>query len=82
MDKIKSFFSPTTRHGRAIRTALQAFIGFSSFLIGVLSIPGLEQGLIQAGVAVQVGSIALWIGVVSYLWNALEALYKWLYQTS
>lgn len=79
MENIKKLFSPTTKYGRAFRTFLQGFLAILTFAIGFLSIPGLEQFLIDQGVVAQAGTLGLWIGVVSYLWNLIEGFFKWLY---
>lgn len=76
---LRSFFSTTTRRGRAIRTAFQAMFGLLTFVAGFLTIPGLETTLESAGIVVQAGAIAGWIGVVSYLQNATEALIKYVW---
>lgn len=73
---IASFFSSKTRHGRAIRTFLQVLLGLITFASGLLAIPGLLEAFQGSGLAVQASTFATWVGIVSYLQNALEALIK------
>ena len=75
---IKSFFSPKTRRGRAIRTFFQALLGILTFVAGFLMIPGFNDVLASGGVVLQASAIAGWIGVISYLQNAFEAFLKYL----
>lgn len=76
---IKGLVSPTTRRGRAIRTALQAFISIGTFLYGLLTIPGLEQFLYDQGAISTLGAFSVWTGVVAYIQNAAESLFKYLW---
>jgi len=78
MDYIKSLFSKNTKRGRAVRTTLQALIAIFSFALGLLMIPGLADGLQSAGIGIQATTLAVWVGVVSYIYNALEGLLNWL----
>lgn len=76
---IKSFFSTKTRRGRAVRTALQTFMGIVTFLGGLLTLPGFAELLTDGGIAVQASTFAAWVGVVSYIQNALESLITYLW---
>jgi hypothetical protein len=78
MDYIKSFFSKNTRRGRAVRTALQVLIAIFSFVVGLLLLPGLADGLQALGIGAQAAALATWAGIISYIWNALEGLLAWL----
>ena len=75
---IKSFFSPTTRRGRAIRTGLQVLVGVITFVAGILTIPGVQQLLIDAGWIAQAASLATWVAIIAYIQNALEAFIRYL----
>jgi len=77
MDLLKSFFSANTKRGRAVRTALQAFVALLSFIFGILTIPGLSDTLAQNNL-VAVSTFAVWTGVISYLYNAAEAALRFL----
>lgn len=76
---LKSFFVPTTRRGRAIRTALQTMFAILTFTVGLLTLPGFEEVLASGGLILQAGTLAAWAGVISYLQNALEALMQYIY---
>ena len=78
MDYIKSFFSKDTKRGRAVRTTLQALIAVFSFVLGLLAIPGLADTLQSAGIGLQATTLAVWVGVISYLYNVTESLLNWL----
>lgn len=67
----------TTPAGKAFRTALQAAIGITSFIVGLASIPGLYETLSQHP-ALAGGTLATTIALVTYLHNALEKLWDWL----
>lgn len=71
------FFSSKTIVGRAVRTALQVFVSVLGFFFGLLTLPGFGDYLAQNNI-VAVSTFAVWTGVVSYLYNAAEALMKWL----
>ena len=75
----KSFFSPTTRRGRAIRTAFQGALGITTFTLGLLTLPGFAELMNSSGLPVQAATIGAWIGVVSYVQNALEALTNYIW---
>lgn len=78
MSDLKSFFSSKTRHGRAVRTFLQTLFGVLTFVVGLLTLPGFEQALAEGGVVLQAGTLAAWVGIISYLQNALEGLLEYL----
>jgi len=78
MDYIKSFFSKDTKRGRAVRTALQTLIAIFSFILGLLLLPGLADGLQALGIGVQATALAAWAGIISYIYNAIEGLLAWL----
>lgn len=73
MDSIKWLLDKNTRHGRGIRTALQGAFAILTFLAGLLALPGLGE-LLAANELMTVGTFGVWVGVVSYLHNALEDL--------
>ena len=79
MNQLKALFSPTTRRGRAVRTALQGIVALSTFLVGILTIPGLQELLDTSG-TVSIATFGVWIGVVSYIQNAAESLIKYLWE--
>ena len=79
MEQIKLLLSPTTRRGRAVRTALQGIVALSTFLVGILTIPGLQELLDTSG-TVSIATFGVWIGVVSYIQNAAEALIRYLWE--
>lgn len=81
MDTIKSFFSSKTKRGRVVRTTLQAFLGVLSFMLGLLTIPGMNDLLQHLGLIETAGALGVWVGVVSYLYNTLETIFKQLYGT-
>lgn len=74
-------FSTKTRRGRAVRTALQGSVALMTFVTGLLIVPGFEELLNGMGVVSRVGTFGVWIGVISYVQNALEALIKYLWET-
>lgn len=75
MDTIKWLFDKNTRHGRGLRTALQALFGILTFLVGLVAIPGLGALLADNNI-VTVTTFATWVGVISYLQNWLEDAIK------
>lgn len=78
MEQIKKLFSKTTRRGRAIRTAIQALIGVTSFVLAIAGIPNVDQLFGQLGFEIQLPILAAWTGVVCYIQNALEDFLGWL----
>lgn len=80
MNFVRGLISPTTRRGRAIRTFLQGLLGLLTFSLGLISIPGFADALSGVGLEVQVTTMAAWIGIISYLQNALESLLKNLFE--
>jgi len=75
MDSIKWLFNKNTRHGRGLRTTLQALLGLVTFVAGVLTIPGLGDILAQNNVTTA-ASFGVWVGFISYAQNFLEDLWK------
>ena len=75
METIKWLFDKNTRHGRGLRTALQALFGILTFLVGLVAIPGLGALLADNNI-VTVTTFATWVGVISYLQNWLEDAIK------
>lgn len=75
MKSIKWLLDKNTRHGRGIRTALQAFLGVLTFIVGLLAVPGLAD-VLTANNVVTVSTLAAWVGVISYLQNFLEDLLR------
>jgi hypothetical protein len=74
---IKDFFSSTTQRGRVVRTILQAVAGILTFTYGLLSLPDVQHYLVTNNI-VAIGTLAAFIGLASYLYNAVEKLLKWL----
>ena len=75
MNSLKWLVNKNTRHGRGIRTALQAFLGVLTFVVGLISVPGLAD-VLTANNVVTVSSLAAWVGVISYLQNFLEDMLR------
>lgn len=75
MGNIKKLFDKNTRHGRGLRTALQALYGVLTFFAGLMLIPGLSD-VLAANNIVSVASFATWIGIISYLQNFVEDVIK------
>lgn len=75
MDSIKWLFNKNTRHGRGLRTALQALLGVITFVAGILALPGLGDVLAQNNVTT-LASFGVWVGFISYAQNFLEDLWK------
>lgn len=75
METIKWLFDKNTRHGRGLRTALQALFGILTFLVGLVAIPGLGALLADNNI-VTVTTFATWVGVISYVQNWLEDAIK------
>lgn len=80
MEYLRSLVSTKTRRGRAIRTALQGMVALLSFMLGLLTIPGFGDYLSNVGFEAQVASFGVWIGIISYLQNATEAVIKHLWE--
>ena len=78
MNQIKLLFSRTTRRGRALRTVLQAIVGITSMLLGFVAIPGFYDWITTLDMPVQVATMSMWVGVISYLQNLIEDFLKWL----
>ncbi len=81
MDYVRIFTSKyltsDTRAGRAVRTGLQVAIAALGFVYGLLTLPGFGEYLVQNQV-VGAATFTVWTGVVSYVYNAVEALIKYL----
>lgn len=77
MNNIKQVFDKNTSHGRAIRTALQAFIAIITFVSGLMAIPGFG-GFLADNNVMTLATFGIWIGIVSYIQNALENFSLWL----
>jgi len=75
METIKWLFDKNTRHGRGLRTALQALFGVLTFITGLVAIPGLGALLADNNI-VTVTTFATWVGVISYVQNWLEDAIK------
>lgn len=56
---------------RSFRTALQALVALLTFIAGLIAIPGLADLLILNDLTTA-ASFATWVGILSYLQNALE----------
>lgn len=73
MQSLKWLFNKETRHGRGLRTGLQALVALLTFIAGLVAIPGLADVLIQNDLTTA-ASFATWAGLIAYLQNTLEDL--------
>lgn len=60
--------SPT---GKGVRTTVQAFVGVTTWLLGLLAVPGVAEYLADNELFT-ITSLAVWIGVMTYLQNTAE----------
>lgn len=74
---LQKILSPKTGTGRAVRTLIQVTIAILGFTFGLLTIPGLGEYLVANNI-VAMSTLAVLTGVVSYLYNAVEAFWKWI----
>lgn len=78
MDKIKPLFQATNGLGRTVRTSLQAFVGILVFVYGVITIPEVQDFLVQNNL-VAIGTLATTIGAMAGIQNAAEKLLRYLF---
>ena len=79
MELAKQLLNKHTKLGRAVRTGLQVVLAVLTAVLGLLAVPGLEKQLFDLGFLPSMGLFATWSGVVSYVWNTAEGIYKALY---
>lgn len=79
MELAKQLLNKHTKLGRAVRTGLQVVLAVLTAVLGLLAMPGLEKQLFDLGFLPSMGLFATWSGVVSYVWNTAEGIYKALY---
>lgn len=73
----RKVFNPETRGGRIARTALQAFIGLTTFIGGVFAIPELYAWFESLPLIVQLGGLAGAVTAVSAVQNYAKSLWEW-----
>lgn len=73
----RKVFNPETKGGRIARTALQSFIGLTTFIGAVFAIPELYAWFESLPLIAQLGGLAGAVTVVSAVQNYAKTVWDW-----
>ena len=76
INNLKTAFSTKTANGRAVRTFVQAFLGFGILASALVAMPEFQTFMQSVGLAGQMTAVATFVAGMSRLMSAVEALYK------
>lgn len=76
MYTLKSFFSTKTPRGRAVRTFLQVFAGFTFLLNAIVALPQFKDFMMTIGLSGQIVTVSLFVAGLSRLQFMMEENYR------